>query len=120
MGRCGFGMLGFAWGESDHRPLMPFFLATAGGGLETRVLHWMGLMKGCYVHTRDLLQLDSHRPIVPVDWCTRGPSPLRLDRLQRFLCYYPDTQVSSYWAHGLSTGFLCGFQPGFYAPGSVS
>ena len=68
-------------------------------------------MKGCYVHTQDLLQLDSHYLNIPVCWCTKGPSPLCLDRLQWFLSCYPDTQFSSYLVHvrGLSSGFHLGF-----------
>ena len=100
-------MLGFIGDQSDHKPYTLF--SAAGGGLETRVLRWMGLTRGRYAYTQDLLQLESHRPNVPVGWCTRGPSPLRLDRLQGFFACYPDAQFSSYLARGLSTGFRLGF-----------
>ena len=66
-------------------------------------------MRGCYVHTQDLLQLDSHHPNIPVGWCTRGATPLGLDRLHGFLGCYPDAHFFSYLAQGLSTGFCLGF-----------
>ena len=69
----------------------------------------MGLVRGHYVHTQDLLELDSHRPSLPVHWCSRGPSPLRLDHLHMYLCRYPDAGFASYLAHGLSGGFRLGF-----------
>ena len=52
------------------------FSPAAVGLLETRVLRWMGISQnGHYVHTQDLLDLDSQRPPLPISWCTRGPSP---------------------------------------------
>ena len=89
----------------SHLSLSP----AVGGFLETRVLRWMGISNGHYMYTQDLLDLDSHRPPLPISWCTRGPSPLRLDRLQGFLCHFPDPQFAAYLAYGLSGGFRLGF-----------
>ena len=85
------------------------FSPAAVGLLETRVLHRMGISNGHYVHTQDLLDLDFHRQPLPFSWYTSGPSPLRLDCLQGFLCDFLDSQFVAYLAHGLLGGFRLGF-----------
>lgn len=69
----------------------------------------MGVVRGRYVYTPDLLMLESHRPTSSPCWCSRGPSPLSLDRLQPYLHCHPDRQFASYVFHGLRDGFHIGF-----------
>ena len=80
-----------------------------GRSLVSKVLRWMGLDRGQYIYIHDLMDLDSHRPLSPVQWCTMGPSPLRLDRLQEFLWRFPDKRLVSYLHQGFSGGFRLGF-----------
>ena len=80
-----------------------------GDGLEPRVLSWMGIARGRYVHCQDLLDLECHCPVSPVHWITKDPSPLRLDCLHHFLCRYSDPQLTSYLVRCLTSGFKIGF-----------
>ena len=69
----------------------------------------MGIFRNKYVYTQDLLALEAHRPSVCPRWCGRGPTPLRLEQLQRYLHCHLDTQFASYIFHGLRDGFHIGF-----------
>ena len=57
----------------------------------------------------DLLALESYRPVYSPPWCSRGPSPIILDRLQPYLQQHPDTRFASYIQRGLRDGFRIGF-----------
>ena len=81
------------WLKSETGPFLwaielNTLLSAKGSGLESRVLYWMGFVKGHYIHTQDLSKLDSHRPSLPVQWCSRGPSLLWLDHLHTYPCCY--------------------------------
>ena len=73
------------------------------------MLSLMGVARGRYTYTSDLLELESHRPASSPHWCSRGPSPLRLDYLQGYRHRHPDTQFASYVFRGLANGFRIGF-----------
>ena len=60
------------------------------------VLLLMGAARGRYIYTSDLLELESHCPASPTSWCSRGPSPLRLEYLQGYGHSHVDAQFASY------------------------
>ena len=69
----------------------------------------MGIVGSRYIYTQDLLSLESHQSTQSPLQCSRGPSPLTLDRLQVYLSRHPDQQFSSYVSRGLWNGFHIGF-----------
>ena len=90
-------------------PCLNYQCYATGGRLEWLVLSLMGVARGQYNYTSDLLELESHRPASPSSWCPRGPSLLWLNYLQGYGHSRPDTQFASYVLRRLSDSFHIGF-----------
>ena len=78
----------------------------------TLVLSLMGIIDGKYQYMNDLLSLDACRPGMNPNplVCTRGPSSLNLQLLQKYLSRHPDPVFASYIFSGLCNGFRIGFR----------
>ena len=77
----------------------------------TLVLSLIGIIDGKYRYINDLLSLDACRPGMNPNplVCTRGPSSLNLELLQKYLSRHPDPVFTSYIFSGLCNGFHIGF-----------
>lgn len=84
-------------------------LLSLGSVLTDIMLPQMGIVNGRYRYIQDLLDLEFQHHDIPPAWCTRGPSPLRLDLLETYMCHHPDVQFAAYMYCGLTYGFHVSF-----------
>ena len=69
-GPCACRQLSHTWAVPCSVTVVNYLCPPAGGWLESRVLALMGVARGQYVYTSDLLELESHCLTSPLLWCS--------------------------------------------------
>ena len=78
-------------------------------GAEIVTLPCANLFNGKYRYTDDLLKLAIGSGDYPTHGWPAFPSPIQIEHLRQYLDSYPDQQLASYIAKGLTQGFHIGY-----------